>query len=212
MDLPTRQAAEELVREGEARNPGPWGNHSRMAAAAAQHIAANVPGMDSEAAYILGLLHDIGRRYGVAGMRHITDGYHYMVQLGFPHAARICMTHSFPLQEPRAMLGWDGSTADKAFVYNYIQSAEYDDYDRLMQLADALALPGGCCLIEKRMVDVTLRYGFNDFTVQKWNAIFSVQRYFEDKIGDSIYTGLPYLLETTFGSHFHPQAAANRAC
>ena len=30
--LPTREKAEELLRDAEKCNPGPWGNHSRVAA------------------------------------------------------------------------------------------------------------------------------------------------------------------------------------
>jgi HD superfamily phosphohydrolase YqeK len=44
-------------------NPGPWGNHSRTAAHCAEKIA-KYSGMDSEKAYVLGLLHDIGRKFG----------------------------------------------------------------------------------------------------------------------------------------------------
>ena len=33
---PDRETAEELLREAEGRNPGPWGNHSRTAAYCAE--------------------------------------------------------------------------------------------------------------------------------------------------------------------------------
>ena len=35
----------------------------------------------------------------------------------------------------------------------FVKNAVYDDYDRLVQLCDALALPSGFCLLEKRFVD-----------------------------------------------------------
>lgn len=56
----TRSEAERLLREAESCNPGPWGNHSRIAAHCARKIAQEC-GLDPEKAYILGLLHDIGR-------------------------------------------------------------------------------------------------------------------------------------------------------
>ena len=31
----------------------------------------------------MGLLHDIGRREGVTGMRHTLDGYRYLLEQGF---------------------------------------------------------------------------------------------------------------------------------
>jgi hypothetical protein len=69
----------------------------------------------------------------------------------------------------------------------------------LIQLCDALALPSGFCLLEKRMLDVVMRYNFNEFTIEKWKATFDIQRYFEERIGKSIYSVLPNVKETTFG-------------
>lgn len=202
MQIPTHDHAESLLQEAAEMNPGPWVGHSRTAAEAARRIAARLDGMDPEAAYVLGLLHDIGRRCGVHGMRHITDGYYFLEGLGYSSAARICLTHSFPLQEPRSMLGWDGTREDEQFVYCTIEDMEYDDYDRLIQLVDALAFPGGCCLIEKRMVDVVMRYGFNAYTTRKWQAHFAILRNFEECTGGSIYALLPNIIHTTFGENF----------
>ena len=44
--FPTREQAEALLREGEALNPGPWGDHSRTAAHCAEAIAMRC-GMDA---------------------------------------------------------------------------------------------------------------------------------------------------------------------
>lgn len=63
--LPTREKAEELLQEAEKCNPGPWGNHSRVVAHCAEKIALECDDLDSDKAYILGLLHDIGRKFGV---------------------------------------------------------------------------------------------------------------------------------------------------
>ena len=35
----------------------------------------------------------------------------------------------------------------------------------LIQLCDGLALPNGFCLLEKRLLDVSMRYGCNEHTV-----------------------------------------------
>lgn len=92
--LPTRKEAEEILKEAEACNPGPWGDHSRVAAHCAEKIAA-ASGMNSEKAYILGLLHDVGRKFGGRHMGHVSDGYSYMLGKGYDEAAKICLTHSF---------------------------------------------------------------------------------------------------------------------
>lgn len=56
------------------------------------------------------------------------------------------------------------------FIQNYLACIEYNDYDRLIQLCDALSFPTGPTYIEKRLVDVALRYGFNELTIPKWEA------------------------------------------
>lgn len=193
--------AERLLAESEALNPGPWAQHSRVAAQAARAIAANLPQMDAEAAAVLGLLHDIGRRNGVSGLRHIIDGYDYLLALGYPGAARVCLTHSFPLQEVGAFMGaWDVTPQQMDFIRAYLAQVEYTSYDRLIQLCDALTLAEGFCLVEKRMVDVALRYGVNEFSVPKWKALLNIKADFERLIGRSIYTLLPGVAETTFGA------------
>ena len=68
----------------------------------------------------------------------------------------------------------------------------------MIQLCDALTTPKGFCLLEKRLVDVALRYGVNDLTILKWEATFEIKRKFEDAIGRSIYDLLPGVEETTF--------------
>ena len=50
----------------------------------------------------------------------------------------------------------------------------YDDNDRLIQLCDSLAMATDVCLMQVRMMDVALRYGVNDFTVDKWRATFQL--------------------------------------
>lgn len=60
--LPTRERAEELLIEAEKCNPGAWGNHSRVATHCAEKIAQECSDLDSDKAYIFGLLHDIGRK------------------------------------------------------------------------------------------------------------------------------------------------------
>ena len=50
---PDRQEAHRLLAEAEICNPGPWGDHSRVAAMCAERIA-QASGLDSEKAYVLG--------------------------------------------------------------------------------------------------------------------------------------------------------------
>jgi len=88
---------------------------------------------------------------------------------------------------------------ERKFVKDYLAGIEYTEYDRLIQLSDALALPSGFCLIEKRLMDVALRYGLNDYTLLKWKATLNLQQEFEQAIGQSIYGILPGVVSNTFG-------------
>lgn len=185
--------------EAEDLNPGPWVAHSLHVAEAARHIANLHPALEPEKAFVLGCLHDIGRRAGVAHMRHVVDGFQFLSQLGHDEAARICLSHSFPLKNVDAVFGrWDCSAEERRIVEDFLDGVQYDDYDRLIQLCDALALPEGFCLLEKRFIDVALRYGTNDLTVPKWKATFKIKIDFENVLGCSVYNLLPGVVENTF--------------
>ena len=200
MRLPSLEEAERLLAEAEQRNPGPWVAHSQNVALAARCIAERCEELEPERAFILGLLHDIGRREGVTGMRHALDGYTFLKGLGFDDAARICMTHSFPYRNIDAAFGgWDVTAEELAFVETHLEETVYDDYDRLLQLCDAIALAEGIMLMEKRIVDVVLRHGMSEHLVPKWRAYKDTQTYFEEKIGQSIYAVMPGVVEATFG-------------
>ena len=200
MIIPSLSQTQVLLAEAEALNPGPWVAHSRAVAQTAETLARHLGSLDPAAVHILGLLHDIGRRAGPTASRHLLDGYAYLHAQGYDDAARICLTHSFPLQDARAYSGaWDGEAEDFAFVERYLASVHYTDYDRLIQLGDALCLPTGPCLMEKRLVDVTMRYGANEYTVPKWRAYLTILHDFERALGHSIYKLLPGVVENTFG-------------
>lgn len=202
MRIPDRATAEMLFQQAGARNPGRWVAHSRRVAEAAQLIAARLPGLDPDVAYILGLLHDLGRQEGVTGVRHVLDGYRHLAALGYEDAARIAMTHSFAVKDLRAIFGaWDCTAEELRFIEQYLAAVEYDDYDRLIQLCDSLAVAGGFVLMEKRMLDVAFRYGkLNDTILAKWRATFDIKRDFEARMGCSIYSLLPGVVENTFGA------------
>lgn len=74
--LPTAdEAMRELELAGEL-NPGPWVKHSVNVGIAARKIAEKISSLDPEKAYIVGLLHDIGRRVGIVDIpTHICEGY-----------------------------------------------------------------------------------------------------------------------------------------
>lgn len=193
--LPTREQAEELLREAEVHNPGAWGDHSRTAAHCAEAIAAAC-GLDADKAYILGLLHDIGRRFGVRHLGHVSDGYSYMLSLGYDEAARICLTHSFEDGTTDGYIGkFDTTPEELRLIEDALKGLFMDDYDRLIQLCDAMAGAQGVMDIEERMADIRSRYG--SYPQKKWDNTLQLKRYFEEKAGRDLY-------EVVNREHFHP--------
>ena len=198
MELNCETAGKELEWAGRL-NPGRWIEHSRFVALACKNIAAQCEDLSSDRAYCYGLLHDIGRYAGVTSEKHLIDGYRFCMERGWEKAAQICITHAFMIQYIKKSIGtFDKSEEDYLFMEGFIKGAVYDDYDRLVQLCDALALPTGFCLLEKRFVDVALRYGTPPFTVDRWRKTLEIKEMFERKIGGPIYKLLPGVIENSF--------------
>ena len=194
----TIQQANEQLQTAYQKNPGPWVEHSRSVAENARRIAEHTDCLDPDTAYTMGLLHDIGRAAGISGIRHIFDGYDRMNELGQPTIARICLTHSFPLKNIHAFQGsFDCSKQQLAFLQRFLDSCSYDNYDRLIQPCDALSLPSGACILEKRLVDVALRHGVNDLSLEKWRAFLQLKQHFDRLCRCNLYTLLPNVLENS---------------
>lgn len=184
--LPTREHAEFLLKDAEESNPGLWGDHSRTAAHCADKIAQACGDMDANKAYILGLLHDIGRKFGIRHLGHVSDGYTYMMSLGYDEVAKICLTHSFNNQELNEYIGeFDTTEKELSLIKEQLTSVCFDEYDKLIQLCDALAGVDGVVDIELRMEDVKKRYG--SYPKAKWERNLALKNYFEKKAGNSIY-------------------------
>ena len=183
--IPTREEALALLAEAEPHNPGPWGDHSRTAAHCAEKIAAAC-GLDPDKAFVLGLLHDIGRRFGKRHLGHVSDGCSYMMELGYDEVARICLSHSFNDQSLESYIGHRDTTPEEtALIETNLAAMVYDEYDRLIQLCDSLADASGVVDVEERMNDVKRRYG--SYPQDKWDNNLALKAHFEQLAGRSIY-------------------------
>jgi hypothetical protein len=202
LKIPSRAQADSFLREAEALNPGPWVRHSWFAACAARSIARHHPRLDPETAFLLGYLHDIGRRAGKTGMRHTLDGYRFLERGGFEDAARICISHTFPIKDLRVCAGeWDCNEAELEFITSFLKRNEWNEYDRLIQLCDAVALPAGFCSVEERQRDIDARYGMNGFSLARREAFLGILREMEAAIGQPVYGVLAAEPGGPFASH-----------
>lgn len=184
--LPTRKEAIELLKDGLVSNPGPWGKHCLTAAHCAERIASKCDDIDSEKAYVLGLLHDIGRKFGVRHLGHVSDGYTYMKSLGYDEVAKVCLTHSFNNRSVDEYIGkFDVTDEELTLIKTELARVSYDEYDKLIQLCDCLAGAEGVLDIEERMEDVKKRYG--SYPQAKWDSNIKLMQYFEYKMKENIY-------------------------
>ena len=129
-------------------------------ARAAEAIASHHPNLDAGSAYIVGTLHDIGRRFGVSGMRHILDGYTFLMDKGYDDAASICLTHSYPTHTPHAASEeWDGFESELNFVREFLAKVEFVEYDRLIQLCEETAQSAKAAQLKLELADFEKREG-----------------------------------------------------
>lgn len=195
---PTLETAEKIWREGfdyrcattEFKVRDEYVFHTTGVAETAQKIAAHTPDMNPEKAYILGLLHDYGKKYDerASGRFHARAGFEELNAMGYPAAAKICLTHSFPSRDfcdedyasyPADWLEW---------AHRELAKVTYDDYDRLIQLCDMFFEGMQMVDFETRFSGIVRRYNLKPEDVE--NLRKNAERnlaYFEAKTGVGIY-------------------------
>ncbi len=96
-------------------------------------------GLDEEKAFVLGLLHDIGKSRSERQEKifHGLEGYNQMMNMGYSKVAQICITHSFPSA--------DFNDNNYLFykkmgilpqIHKLMKQMSLDDYDYMVQLCD----------------------------------------------------------------------------
>lgn len=162
-----------------------WKAHSFGAAKVAATIAEKAD-MDADLAYAMGLLHDIGRYDLDARMDHIILGYRKLMEENLPEIARICLTHSFHPKETVMALRLSNEK-DTKFVQDFVSRAEYNDYDRLIQMADYMAGAHGVTIIERRFCSVLYRHGMPD-PRGELIELYEIKKEFDKKCNADVYT------------------------
>jgi len=140
----------------------------------------------------MGLLYDIGRIKGNTGVRHTIDGYNFLKEQKYDDIARVCITHAFITQDVTNTIGeYDVTNDEYDFLRQYLENTKYNEYDKLVQLADSMAMPDRFVLLETRLMDVCLRYGMNENMLESVKEVFKMQAEIEEKLGHSIYRLFP---------------------
>lgn len=195
-----RTYAKELLEWAYEQNPGPWFEHSLHVAHATENIIIELIKkgykLDADIAYNAALLHDIGRYKGFTqSVIHSYDGYMYMNDLGYTGNAIICVTHSFPCKNEHIAIAAEWSLVPDHMKSRLVailnEHSNYDLYNKVITLCDALAEADGFTTLERRLISVGLRHGTTSHTSLHWKGFYAIKKELEALIGKSIYTILP---------------------
>ena len=176
----------------QGRKKGTWykfHNHVYGVALMAEKIAKKL-GLDSEKAYVLGLMHDCGKIYEMYEKRfHGIIGYE-MFKDKENDIAKISMTHSFYYNILPRGKDFDryfyGNVVDKEFVKNYVKNNKLDEYDKIIQLCDSLANCNGLVTIDEREKEYIERYNFRIPSYILKN-LYKMKEEFDKKLGFDLY-------------------------
>ncbi|MDD4555815.1 MAG: HD domain-containing protein [Alphaproteobacteria bacterium] len=205
LGYPLREEAEQLWQEGmdyRAKNT-PYGPnspayivHTQNVAKFAYKIAEKTKALNPEKAYVLGLLHDYGKRISErkANVFHGLEGYHAMISFGYSDVAKICLTHTFPNKDfPVDAIGYPRDWMMEA--KQILNNVEYDDYDRLIQFCDKLSDGAEIVSIEKRATLIRDRYNsrkeYSGISEERYETLLSeglfLKKYFDEACGEDTY-------------------------
>lgn len=176
------------------RKPGTWyfyHNHIYGVALLAQKMAESLDGLDAERAYVIGLLHDVGKFDEQREQRfHGLCGYNLLKEKD-EQAARIALTHTFfeNMRPPHFEIErlFLGKQQDYDWVAEYLSKHPVDEYDRLIQLCDCLANCNGLVTQQERMEEFALRHGkpLPEYIVERTKKL---KAYFDAKLGRDVYS------------------------
>lgn len=197
MALPTLAEAHQLVQNlateinaMHIKKISSFGHYLRVAQNA-EGIAKCLPHLNSEKAYIMGLLHDYGQ-IDEAKDRHFFHGligYKKLCALGFDEAARGALVHSFFEHEditPERYHSYDSKAIQECA--HLLSLTPFDDYDRLVHLADLMAVGEKATTIERRFEYLAATYRINEEMIKdKFALACNLKHYFDNLCGRDVY-------------------------
>lgn len=197
MTLPTREEAHKIVMSmGQdlpyvQRHYMQCFSHYLRVAKNAEAIAKTLDHLDSEKAYIIGLLHDYGKvdEFRDKNMFHGLSGYKRLMAMGYDEAARAALVHSFFEKEkitPERYVSY--SRKDILECAKLLEKTPFDDYDRLIHLADLLAMSTHAVTVEARFEYLAVTYDIDDELLRdKYVLACDLKKYFDDLCGCDVY-------------------------
>jgi hypothetical protein len=197
MTLPTLEQAHHLAVDlaGELRQLNLYGKnsfgHYLCVAKHARGIAEKLPHLNPDKAYVMGLLHDYGQVDEARDHHnfHGLIGYQKLMTLGYDEAARAALVHSF--------FEWEDITPERYHSYDrdcilkcaeLLKERPFDDYDRLVHLADLMVTYYKPTTIEMRFEYLAATYRINEKMIkEKYAMACRLKRYFDDLCHENVY-------------------------
>lgn len=198
--LPTLQQTKELydfakvktdiINIADGYEKGRSSTHYQNVAFVASVIAERA-GLNPQKAYIQGLLHDFGEYIQriTPNTFHGTSGYDEMMAKGFDEVARTCLSHSFFSADftPEDFPAYDPQEIIRAS--ELLKKQGFDDYDRLVHLADLIGSRQEVDTIEKRIAWIGEKYHLSKADIkQKLIDAQELKAYFDAKCDCNIYS------------------------
>lgn len=176
------------------REPGTWykfHNHVYGVGYLAQKLADVLEDIDSEKAWILGVMHDAGKIH-----ERLEKRFHGLIGYDFfkgkdDEIARISLAHTFhfnhipPYEKVEKM--FFGRREDYNFVADFLAQHSANEYDKLIQMCDSLANCSGFVTLEQREEEFSQRYNMPvpDYMASGANLL---KDYFDKRLGRDIYS------------------------
>ena len=132
--------------------------HSALVAKVARKLAEAGKGIDPDFVEACAWVHDIGRSIDHA--RHPLEGFRLMVRLGHPAYAPTCISH-YSKGRPRTSFPEADEYADE--LWRSCDLATLTPEERIIALADFMAVGDTKGTIEERHADLVARYGASPF-------------------------------------------------
>jgi putative nucleotidyltransferase with HDIG domain len=166
-----------------------WVKHCIFVGIGAGRIAKRLC-LDSDYATALGYIHDVGRK--INHHNHTILGYEYMIENGYPEAARSCLTHSFIDNNIYYTAGGVPHGQDRFnYMNNFLLSTDLTIYDNIIQMCDLFCLETGFTTVERRLLDITYRKGVYDTSAMHLEKTMELKQRLEDMMGCSLYELFP---------------------
>ena len=164
--------------------------HSILVANIAKIIAVNA-GLDLNKAFLLGLMHDIGKFFVDKSEKYKHPRVGYQLLKGkYPDIARICLTHpfvDFNLGEYIVAYCWqDHEESEK--IQKFLTREKTDEYVKLIQLCDKLSSACGYVTLEAKFDWYKSRYEIDEESFQlNLKKLNEIKAQFEKVTGKPIY-------------------------